>query len=50
VRVRLGDGVHFPFNPTTDGPTDPTARWLAWKLFPEAVRLGRLQMQGTPLS
>ncbi len=49
VRVRLGDGIHFPFDPSQDGPTGPTARWLAWKLFPEAVRVGRLQMRGQPL-
>ncbi len=49
VRVRLPDGIHFPNDPATDGPIGPTARWLAWKLFPEAVRVGRLQMSGTPL-
>jgi hypothetical protein len=49
VRVRLGDGIHFPYNAAQDGPTGPAARWLAWKLFPEAVRVGRLQMQGRPL-
>ena len=49
VRVRLGDGVHFPYNPRTDGPVGPTAKWLAWKLLPEAVRVSRLQMDGTPL-
>ncbi len=30
-------------------PVLPAAKWLAWKLFPEAVRVGRLQMTGTPL-
>jgi hypothetical protein len=49
VRIRLGDGVHFPYDPSADGPVGPTARWLAWKLFPEAVRVGRLQEKGTPL-
>jgi hypothetical protein len=50
VRIRLGDGVHFPYDPSADGPVGPTAKWLAWKLLPEAVRVGRLQMDGTPLS
>ena len=49
VRIRLPDGIHFPRDPATDGPVLPTAKWLAWKLFPEAVRVGRLQMAGTPL-
>ncbi len=49
VRIRLADGVHFPYNPSTDGPIGPSAKWLAWKLFPEAVRVGRLQMAGSPL-
>ncbi len=45
VRIRLGDGVHFPYQ----SGSAPTAKWLAWKLFPEAVRVGRLQMAGDPL-
>src|SRR5664280_691210 len=49
VRIRLPDGIHFPRDPATDGPVLPTPKWLAWKLFPEAVRVGRLQMAGTPL-
>jgi hypothetical protein len=49
VRIRLPDGIHFPRDPATDGPVLPTAKWLAWKLFPEAVRVGRLQMVGAPL-
>ncbi len=50
VRIRVGDGVHFPGAPGSgDVPVRPAARWLAWKLFPEAVRVGRLQMAGTPL-
>ena len=49
VRVRLGDGVHFPYQSGADGSVAPTAKWLAWKLFPEAVRVGRLQMAGEPL-
>ena len=49
VRIRLGDGVHFPYQPGADGSVVPTAKWLAWKLLPEAVRVGRLQMAGVPL-
>jgi hypothetical protein len=49
VRVRLSDGVHFPYQSGVDGSVAPTAKWLAWKLFPEAVRVGRLQMAGIPL-
>ena len=49
VRIRLGDGVHFPYLSGADGSVVPTARWLAWKLLPEAVRVGRLQMAGVPL-
>ena len=49
VRIRLGDGVHFPYQPGADGSVVPTAKWLAWKLFPEVVRVGRLQMAGVPL-
>jgi hypothetical protein len=48
VTIRTPDGIHFPYNATL-GPTGPTAKWLAWKLFPEAVRIGRLQMAGKPL-
>jgi peptidoglycan/LPS O-acetylase OafA/YrhL len=48
VRIRLSDGVHFPYQ-LSNGPVAPTAKWLAWKLFPEAVRVGRLQMAGAPL-
>ena len=49
VRIRLGDGVHFPYQAGADGSVVPTAKWLAWKLLPEAVRVGRLQMAGEPL-
>jgi peptidoglycan/LPS O-acetylase OafA/YrhL len=49
VRIRLGDGVHFPYQSGAGGSVVPTARWLAWKLLPEAVRVGRLQMAGVPL-
>ena len=49
VTVRLADGVHFPGVPGSTVPVLPAAKWLAWKLFPEAVRVGRLQMTGTPL-
>jgi peptidoglycan/LPS O-acetylase OafA/YrhL len=50
IRIRLADGVHFPYE-TVDGQSPaPAARWLAWKLLPEAVRVGRLQMAGKPLS
>jgi hypothetical protein len=49
VTVRLPDGVHFPGVPGGTVPVLPAAKWLAWKLFPEAVRVGRLQMTGTPL-
>jgi peptidoglycan/LPS O-acetylase OafA/YrhL len=49
VRIRLSDGVHFPYQSGVDGSVVPTAKWLAWKLFPEAVRVGRLQMAGIPL-
>jgi hypothetical protein len=49
VRVRLSDGVHFVHVPGPDGPVVPAAKWLASKLLPEAVRVGRLQMQGIPL-
>ena len=47
VRIRLGDGVHFPYQAGADGSVVPTAKWLAWKLLPEAVRVGRLQMAGS---
>jgi hypothetical protein len=47
VTIRSPDGIHFPHQAGSDGPT---AKWLAWKLLPEAVRVGRLQMTGTPLS
>ena len=50
VRVRLPDGVHFPYKVVDGQSPAPTGRWLAWKLLPEAVRVGRLQMSGTPLS
>jgi len=49
VRVRLSDGVHFPYQVGPVASVVPTGRWLAWKLLPEAVRVGRLQMAGTPL-
>ncbi len=49
VTVRLADGVHFPGVPGGTVPVLPAARWLGWKLFPEAVRVGRLQMAGMPL-
>ncbi len=49
VRIRLSDGVHFPYQSGVDGSVAPTAKWLAWKLLPEAVRVGRLQMAGIPL-
>jgi len=49
VRIRLGDGVHFPYLAGSGGSLVPTAKWLAWKLLPEAVRVGRLQMAGAPL-
>ena len=49
VTIRLADGVHFPGTPGGTVPVLPAAKWLAWKLFPEAVRVGRLQMTGTPL-
>ncbi len=49
VTVRLADGVHFPGDPGGTVPVLPAAKWLAWKLFPEAVRVGRLQMAGMPL-
>jgi peptidoglycan/LPS O-acetylase OafA/YrhL len=49
VTVRLADGVHFPGVPGSTVPVLPAAKWLAWKLFPEAVRVGRLQMTKSPL-
>jgi peptidoglycan/LPS O-acetylase OafA/YrhL len=49
VRIRLGDGVHFPYQAGTGISIVATAKWLAWKLLPEAVRVGRLQMSGMPL-
>jgi peptidoglycan/LPS O-acetylase OafA/YrhL len=43
VRIRDGDGVHFLFK----GPgTVAAGQWLAAHLFPELVRVGRLQMAG----
>jgi hypothetical protein len=49
VRIRLADGVHFPYQAGAGISTVATAKWLAWKLLPEAVRVGRLQMSGAPL-
>jgi peptidoglycan/LPS O-acetylase OafA/YrhL len=49
ITIRTADGVHFVYK-SSEGPTAPVAKWLAWKLFPEAVRIGRLQMAGKPLS
>jgi len=46
IRIRTVDGVHFDYRSGTD---QSSAKWLAWKLLPEAVRVGRLQISGQPL-
>ena len=47
IRIRTPDGVHFPYTLGTDGAS---GKWLAWKLLPEAVRVGRLQMAHRPIA
>jgi peptidoglycan/LPS O-acetylase OafA/YrhL len=46
IRIRTPDGVHFPYTAGTDGRS---GQWLASKLLPEAVRVGRLQMAHRPI-
>jgi peptidoglycan/LPS O-acetylase OafA/YrhL len=43
VQIRDGDGVHIV-------PTAAAGQWLDARVLPDAVRLGRLQMAGEPLS
>jgi peptidoglycan/LPS O-acetylase OafA/YrhL len=43
VQLRDGDGVHIV-------PTAAAGQWLDSLLLPEAIRIGRLQMSGQPLS
>ena len=44
VRVRQADGIHFPYI-----EADATGQWLAAHLYPEVVRVGRLQQAGEGL-
>jgi peptidoglycan/LPS O-acetylase OafA/YrhL len=43
VQLRLADGVHPP-------PTASAGEWLAERVLPETVRVGRLQMDGSDLT
>jgi hypothetical protein len=47
ITIRTPDGVHFPYQA---GDDRASGRWLAWKILPDLVRVGRLQMEGRPLN
>ena len=47
ITIREADGIHFPY---LNNSSIPTGQWLAAQVYPEAVRVGRLQMAGMGLN